>query len=198
MLPNSMHRLLAPLGSNLKDEETTMASIKDSLRNSFAVVGLTEKFEETLLLLKRKGILDDISFRKHKVLHNQRLTFHDLPPATQQKIIQHNRLDQELFDFAKELLETTLREQDASFWTELEEFKQHQQQRMEQFGECEDDGSRFGGWLCDPESRQAWHAKRLEEKKRSLPSAEQKNDPEYAASEGIARFIREAFKPRYW
>ena len=42
MLPNSMFRLLAPLGSNLEDEEATMATIKDSLRSSFAVVGLTE------------------------------------------------------------------------------------------------------------------------------------------------------------
>jgi len=92
MLPNSMFRLLAPAGSDLKDEAATMEAIKDALRSSFSLVGLTERFEESLLLLKRQGILQDISFRKHKYLTSERPSFDDLPSNLQREIMEHNRL----------------------------------------------------------------------------------------------------------
>jgi len=144
MLSDSMYRLLASAGSDLDDVSATMEAIKDSMRSLFAVVGLTERFEETLLLLKRQGILNKISFRKHKVLASERPSFKDLPHDVQQMIADQNGLYQQLYDFAKALFEEKLKEQDDSFWVELAEFKAEQQKHFEEFGECEDDEKAFG------------------------------------------------------
>jgi len=191
MLPNSMYRLLAPADSDLNDEATTMEAIQHSLRSSFSLVGLTERFEESLLLLKRQGIIDDISFRKHKVLASERPSFDDLPTNVQQEISQHNRLDQQLYDFAQELFEENLRQQDESFWVELEEFKAQQKNRFEQLGVCEDDEKPFGGWLCDSEARQNSFESPMKELKAVRSTEEQ-------TVHTLEEFLTVAFKPRYW
>jgi len=197
MLPDSMYRLLAPAGSNLDNPTATMEAIKNSLRSSFALVGLTERFEETLLLLKRQGILHDISFRKHKVLASERPSFDALPLEVQQEITKQNGLDQQLYDFAKELFEEKLREQDDSFWVELEEFRAEQLKLFEEFGECEDDEKPFGGWLCDSEARQ----KNLNERQvGACRTKKEVKEPtlEEETSFWVTHFINSAFKPKYW
>ena len=195
MLPDSMYRLLSPARSDLDNTTATMEAIKESLRSNFALVGLTERFEETLLLLKRQGIIHDISFRKHKVLAPERPSFEALPLEVQQEIKRQNTLDQQLYDFAKQLLEEKLREQDAGFWVELEEFKAEQRKRFEEFGECEDDEKPFGGWRCHSEARQkvlqARGCKREEAKERVVTAEEE-------AFLGVDHFFRSVFKPRYW
>jgi len=196
MLPNSQYRLLAPLGSNLEDEEATMASIKDSLRSPFALVGLTERFEESLLLLKRRGILEDISFLKHKVLASKRPSFEQIPPATQAKISKHNHLDLELYRFAADLFEETLKEQDDDFWMELKEFKENQQLKIATFGECEDDAVQYGGWLCDDEDRQKHIQRRISRKKEIEERHEEGSDDRVFAE--VQKFVRASFTPRYW
>jgi len=195
MLPNSMYRLLAPADCDLSDEQTTLRRIQDSFSQVYALVGLTERFEETLLLLKRQGILQEISFRKHKVLSSSRPTFRALPVQVQQRIIQHNRLDQQLYDFAVSRFETLLSQQDESFRTELEEFKQQQQRRLMNEGECEDDYG--GGWKCDPKDRKR---KRRVQKRNWDMKEKQMNQfsTEDLLRHVVDTFIHRSFKPRYW
>jgi len=54
MLTDSMYRLLAPMDSDLTDEEITLQHIKDLLRDNFAVVGLTERFDETFVVVEAR------------------------------------------------------------------------------------------------------------------------------------------------
>jgi len=64
----TIYRVMDPMGSNLSDVEGTLARIKEAIRHDF-VVGLTSKFDETMVLLKAKGVLgEDISYNRHKVL----------------------------------------------------------------------------------------------------------------------------------
>jgi len=157
-------------------------------------VGLTERFEETLLLLKRQGILHDISFRKHKVLTSARPSFLGLSPEVQQSVADQNQIDQQLYDFAKMLFEEKLREQDDSFWVELAQFKAAQKKLFEQFGECEDDAQPFGGWLCDTEARQ----KNFEEHFRAVAEPTKPPTSEELMMRSLTHFFHSAFKPRYW
>jgi len=189
MLPNSMYRLLAPLGSNISDEQTTLQRIKEALVNDFAVVGLTERFDETLMLLKRKGILHDISYTRHKVLDG-RPKFSDLSAEERRMITRHNYLDQELYQFASDLFGATIKKQDASFQRELSEFQNAQKLRGEERS-CEDDSALFGAWACDPEVRKAT----FENRKETLQRIHEARHPQALL---IQQLLETQFRRRYW
>ena len=189
MLPNSMYRLLAPLGSNISDEQTTLQRIKEALVNDFAVVGLTERFDETLMLLKRKGILHDISYTRHKVLDG-RPKFSDLSAEERRMITRHNYLDQELYQFASDLFGAIIKKQDASFQRELSEFQNAQKLRGEERS-CEDDSALFGAWACDPEVRKAT----FENRKETLQRIHEARHPQALL---IQQLLETQFRRRYW
>jgi len=146
--------------------------------------------------LKRTGIVEDISFFKHKVLASKRPSFADLPPATQEKIIQHNHLDLELYRFAVALFEETLREQDDDFWLELKEFKENQEHKLATFGECADDAMQYGGWLCDDESRQKQVQRRSARRKEFEQRLQEGSDAQVLSF--VQQFVRASWTPRYW
>jgi hypothetical protein len=71
-----MFRMLTPLHADRNNIEATLTAIQEALNTHF-IVGLTERFEESLVLFKRVGLLDSIDFNKHKVIHD-RLRWNDL------------------------------------------------------------------------------------------------------------------------
>jgi len=191
MLPNSMYRMLAPLDSNLTDTITTMSAIKKSLRENFSVVGLTERFDETLMLLTRKGIIRDPSYSKHKVLASSRPKVEDFPENLQKRLRRHNSLDTELYNWAKEYFEEQIRTV-PDMQKRVIAFQEEQKQRLEHSGkeeDCEDDLPRFGGWSCQKE-------KRSERPNRQKQRAE--TVAKMSVTEQLLYHLQQLNKPRYW
>lgn len=116
MLPNSQTILLAGVwrrGINqCSDEVLTLA--KQNLQKHF-VVGLTEKFDESLCLLK--GCFhwnNDVYYRKRNVTSN-RPSREALPKETLEAIVQHNQCDLALYEFAQVLFAEQIRQSGPAF-----------------------------------------------------------------------------------
>jgi hypothetical protein len=95
---------------------------KEVLRERCAVVGLTERFDESLILMKRAFGWQHVLYHKLNVTKTKR----DRPQLSEDtlKLIQrHSALDQELFAYAQELLEAQLARQDSDFAHEVHAFK---------------------------------------------------------------------------
>jgi hypothetical protein len=99
-----------------------LKTAKSNLRDHFAVVGLTERFDETLLLLKR-----ELGWRRHSYMrHNvtaRRPKKRALSEAALNSILGANQLDIELYQYAKGLFEERVRQQGPSFNRELNRFR---------------------------------------------------------------------------
>jgi hypothetical protein len=81
---------------------------KENLRNHFAVVGLAERFDDTVRLLAARYGWKDMSYVRKNVT-SERPAIDELPPNTLEAIRSVNLLDMELYAFAAELFETALR-----------------------------------------------------------------------------------------
>lgn len=102
--------------------QTHLEQAKENLRTHFSVVGLTERFDETLMLLKRSLGWRMVYYTKHNVSLKRR-EHESLSPTTRDIIQQDNALDIELYAYAKELFEAHLQTQDPSFHVELAQFR---------------------------------------------------------------------------
>jgi hypothetical protein len=89
---------------------------KHNLQNHFAVVGLSEQFDATLLLLKRAFHWRNIFYVRQNVTP-ERLTLAAIPADTLELIRNDNLLDIELYRYAKELFEAQLK-QAGHFFTQ--------------------------------------------------------------------------------
>jgi hypothetical protein len=95
---------------------------KRNLQNHFAVVGLSEQFDATLLLLKRAFHWRDIFYIRQNVTAD-RPALSDVPAETLDVIREHNLLDIELYQYVKEQFEAQLKQADAQFTKELRSFR---------------------------------------------------------------------------
>jgi len=83
---------------------------KEHLAKSFSVVGICEKFEESLVLLA--ATFDwEIPFYKNCKVSKTRP---QLNSGTVEMIRDHNRLDVELYEFSKRLFEDSLQKKEAA------------------------------------------------------------------------------------
>ena len=96
---------------------------KQNLSKYFAVVGTTERFDETLLLLKRTFSWGKDLFYYPKNSNPNRITIECPPKKAIDAILARNELDSELYLFATELMESAISSHGAGFQSELEEFK---------------------------------------------------------------------------
>ena len=95
---------------------------KENLRNHFAVVGLAERFDETLLVLgERYGWKDMFYTRQNATVDRARLD--ELPEDAVEAIEAANPLDAELCAFANELFEAGVRERGEGFQKRLASFR---------------------------------------------------------------------------
>lgn len=92
---------------------------------TFAVVGVTEMFDETLFMLSRRYGWDDISYTKVNV-GKDRLAVGEVGSRAVELIRQHNQLDFELHSIARERLLTDLESLAPSDRQELEAYRQQQ------------------------------------------------------------------------
>jgi hypothetical protein len=96
---------------------------KENLRTHFGAVGITERFDETLVLFKHVfGWSRPLTYYPKNV-SRPRPNSAVLPRATIDAIRDRNTLDLELYAFAKEMLDESLAAQGSGFHEELAEFK---------------------------------------------------------------------------
>lgn len=104
--------------------EKMLETAKLNLVRQYAVAGLTERFDETALLLKRHfGWSYPLYTRRH-VIKNKPVR-EQVPEGTVKVIEQANALDVALYRFAKKRFEALVAEQDESFAGELAKLKKY-------------------------------------------------------------------------
>jgi len=103
-------------------DQETLDLAKHNLEHHFQVVGLTERFDETLLLLKRTFGWHNILYVRHNVTR-RRPRRSSLDPETLSLLTAHNQLDIQLYQFAQTLLADQIRAQGPSFARRLRAFR---------------------------------------------------------------------------
>jgi len=97
---------------------------KANLREYFSLVGISERFDESLILLKRV-----LGWRTKDILYVRQNVIRDRPSKGSidsdilKVIEQHNELDIQLYEFAKQMFEERISQQDSSFRREVQIFR---------------------------------------------------------------------------
>lgn len=93
---------------------------KANIKKHYLLVGLFERFDETMVLLKRAlgWRMRDIFYRRQNV-GNNRPAVDKVAGHIINDIERYNQLDFELYEYAKQLFEKRIAEQDSSFGREL-------------------------------------------------------------------------------
>lgn len=109
-----------PLPLSTEDLEIAKAN----LREHFMVVGLTERFDESLVLLKRAlgWRIKDILYLKENV-GKKRPPKRETTQEAVKLIEEHNELDIQLYEFARQMFEERISQQGSSFRRELQIFR---------------------------------------------------------------------------
>jgi hypothetical protein len=95
---------------------------KRNLRDRFAVVGLMEHFDETLLVLQRTFGWRNVYYARQNVTRNHPPKS-ALPLATLALVAEVNQLDAELYRYAQILFKALIERQGPSFAAELVKFQ---------------------------------------------------------------------------
>ena len=102
---NLQCRLIAGIEDKVIDDESLLDTAKEHLAKSFSVVGICERFEESLMLIAKTFGWEVPFYENRKVSKNR--------SRVEQKAIdmirEHDRLDLELYEFGKGLFEESLR-----------------------------------------------------------------------------------------
>lgn len=96
--------LIAGIKSNGRCKEDTLEIAKENLAKSFSVVGICERFEESLMLMAQTYNWRVPFYENRKVSK----TRPNVEPAAVELIKENNQLDLELYRFGKELFEASL------------------------------------------------------------------------------------------
>lgn len=123
-ITNVQTRLLAGLPYLFPSDAYTdehLETAKQNLQNHF-LVGLTERFDESLLLLSRAFGWQNIYYKRRNVT-SQRPHRQEMPAKTVDLIKRKNELDVALYAFAQELFAEQLAQQNRSFFIGLRLFQ---------------------------------------------------------------------------
>ena len=109
------HNLQCRLIAGVKDASSTgdgrlLDMAKEHLTKSFSVVGICERFEESLMLMATTFDWEILFYKNCKVSK----TRPQIDPGTVEMIRDHNRLDVELYEFSKRLFEESLQKKEAA------------------------------------------------------------------------------------
>ncbi len=120
-LDNSQARLLSSIAADIPFGECSpdvLESAKRNLEEHFAVIGLADKFDETLILLKRAFNWRTPFYIKANITKNRPLK-EDISQETLDIIKNYNELDIELFNYAKQKFEEQINQLGKSFEIEM-------------------------------------------------------------------------------
>ncbi|WP_193224500.1 sulfotransferase family 2 domain-containing protein [Bacillus sp. B1-b2] len=76
--------------------------------DAFEIVGITERFDESLFLLKKAFNWENIEYVKHNITKS-RLSKREIPAEVISLILQNNEMDLEIYEYARGLLERKLK-----------------------------------------------------------------------------------------
>lgn len=102
---------------------STLDKAKDNLRRYFSVVGVTECFDETVVLLRRMLGWAHAAYYVPGVVNTDRPATASLPQKNIDAILEHNELDSQLYEFAQALLYERIADQGPDFNSEVRSFK---------------------------------------------------------------------------
>ena len=92
---------------------------KENLKKHFIVVGLTDRFDESLLLMKDRLDWQSRIFYSRKNTAPQPTSYADIPADVLDRITEHTQIDAELVRFAGELLDEAISEEGEAFQKDL-------------------------------------------------------------------------------
>jgi len=99
-----------------------LETARRNLEERFAVVGVTGRFDETLLLMQEAAGWEGVFYRRRNATR-ERPSREEVPEETRAAIREHNRLDLALFDWVTERLELRIEEGGSAFRERLESFR---------------------------------------------------------------------------
>ncbi len=99
--------------------EDALVRAKDNLEKHFLVTGITQRFDESLLLMKRRLDWKSHIFYARQNTAPKDASYSDIPPELLERIIEHTRNDSELVRFAEEILDEAIAAEGESFQEEL-------------------------------------------------------------------------------
>jgi hypothetical protein len=102
---------------------STLDKAKENLCRSFSVVGLTECFDEMIILIKRTLGWAQNPCYVPALVNKDRPASASLPQKSIDAILDRNELDTKLCEFAKELLYERIADQGPDFNSEVRRFK---------------------------------------------------------------------------
>lgn len=122
---NDQVRLLSGHSNEIGFGQCTRAMLEEAKRNIrdfFPVVGLTERFDETLLLM-----MTELGWTSYPVYHRRNVTrkrplIENIPTKTINEIKKRNELDQELYEFVRKNFEERIKMDDNHLERELRRF----------------------------------------------------------------------------
>ena len=101
---------------------TDLEQAKANLHNHFAVVGLMDRFDETLLLLQDAFGWQKIQYKKKNVTKD-RPKPKEVSPQAMAHLQAFNQFDNALYHYAQDLFEEKVNQQGASFPQKLQQFQ---------------------------------------------------------------------------
>ncbi len=98
---------------------------KQNIENHFSVVGLTERFDESLLLMKRALGWKRVWFYARKNVNRARASMDEIPSQTLKLIEQKCEAELELYEYAQKQFDEVVAAQDGSFHDELKRLRRN-------------------------------------------------------------------------
>jgi hypothetical protein len=108
------------------------------IEKDFLLVGLTERFDETMLLLKHKLGWQKTIHYIPKLINRKKPKINELPAHVIDKIKQLNFWDNKLYEFAKQLFEKEVKSCGEDFMKETNEYKKENAKYIESVPEAKE------------------------------------------------------------
>lgn len=126
-MSNIQTRMLAGMSGYGDYHECTPADLetaKENLRQHFTVVGLTERFDETLLLLQKAYGWQNLYYARMNVTR-KKPSLSNLSADVSDAISQANQLDELLYQYATTLFQNQIEQQGPHFAQQVHTFQRH-------------------------------------------------------------------------
>ncbi len=112
---NTQCRFIAGVKNTAIGDERLLDMAKENLTKSFSVVGISERFDESLILISQTFGWTISTYQNHKVAKTRPIADRQLVDL----VSEYNRLDVELYEFGKNLFEQSLRNNEGAIKTGL-------------------------------------------------------------------------------
>lgn len=120
----------ADMQAYVLDREYNLETAKKRMREEFFFVGTSERFDESLLILRKKFKEKRINFKINyfpkNVSGKKRLAKEILAPEVCEEILNSNRKDLELWQYANSLLDEEIKKYGSDFAFDLNKFQRQQ------------------------------------------------------------------------